>query len=88
MDVERETLVGNNKTKAKEGCLVQFKVEATTTNVLHFSTMPGENVTTQRVWRSKNTKACYKTFQQLLNMVAQQEMNVHCNPFRKGSRYF
>jgi hypothetical protein len=49
MEVERETLTGNNKTKAKEGHLVQFKVEATTTNLLHSSTMLNENVTTQRV---------------------------------------
>jgi hypothetical protein len=56
MGVEKETLTGNNKTRAKKGCLMQLRVEATTTNLLHFLTMPSENVTTQRVLRSKKTQ--------------------------------
>lgn len=58
MEVERKTLVGNNKTRTDKRCLVQFWVQATTTNLLHFLIMLVENVTTQRVQRGKNTKAC------------------------------
>jgi hypothetical protein len=54
----KERLAGNNKTRVNEGCLVQLRVEGTTTNLLHSSTMPSKNVTTQRVWKGKNTKAC------------------------------
>jgi hypothetical protein len=58
MGVGKETLAGNNKKGLKEGCLVQLIIEATTTNLLHFSIIPSENVTTQRVWEGKNTKNC------------------------------
>jgi hypothetical protein len=58
MGVGKETLAGNNKKGVKEGCLVQLTVETTTTNLLHSSIMPSENVITERVWKGKNTKNC------------------------------